>query len=296
MKTFELFLYASDPTHIGAGGYRLGRVDNTIVRDTATKLPKIPGSSISGASRSAAIYSLEDAELKQAVDYAKKTNSKSQPSGGALDPVAKYFGFAEGHEIGQSRIGAFSFRDAEIVFFPVTTMAGPKWITTANRLRQMNIEVLKEPQSPDEVLVNGANKIAKLNFGWLLFDVKPTEINLPKEISDQAWGAQLQNNLALVDEAIFSSLVNGNLETRTSVSIDFETGTGIDRALFTYEAMPRGCIYRSTIEFDSARYPDLEAGAKPLLDKAIGLASSLGFGGMTTRGFGKMQFSLNELE
>ena len=32
------------------GGYRLGRVDNTILRDAATNLPKIPGSSINGDS------------------------------------------------------------------------------------------------------------------------------------------------------------------------------------------------------------------------------------------------------
>jgi len=31
-----------DPLHIGAGGYRLGRVDNTIIRDAASGLPKVP--------------------------------------------------------------------------------------------------------------------------------------------------------------------------------------------------------------------------------------------------------------
>lgn len=40
-----------DPVHIGTGGYRLGRVDNTITREPGTNIPKIPGSSISGATR-----------------------------------------------------------------------------------------------------------------------------------------------------------------------------------------------------------------------------------------------------
>lgn len=40
-----------DPVHIGTGGYRLGRVDNTIIREPGTNIPKIPGSSISGAAR-----------------------------------------------------------------------------------------------------------------------------------------------------------------------------------------------------------------------------------------------------
>jgi len=40
-----------DPVHIGTGGYRLGRVDNTITREPGTNLPKIPGSSIAGVTR-----------------------------------------------------------------------------------------------------------------------------------------------------------------------------------------------------------------------------------------------------
>lgn len=40
-----------DPVHIGTGGYRLGRVDNTITREPGTNLPKVPGSSIAGATR-----------------------------------------------------------------------------------------------------------------------------------------------------------------------------------------------------------------------------------------------------
>lgn len=40
-----------DPVHVGTGGYRLGRVDNTITREPGTNLPKVPGSSISGVTR-----------------------------------------------------------------------------------------------------------------------------------------------------------------------------------------------------------------------------------------------------
>ncbi|GLI51154.1 hypothetical protein TSYNTROOL_12400 [Tepidanaerobacter syntrophicus] len=49
----ELNVYAlsTDPIFIGTGGYTIGRVDNTIVRDTITKIPKIPGSSIAGTWR-----------------------------------------------------------------------------------------------------------------------------------------------------------------------------------------------------------------------------------------------------
>lgn len=45
------FLQAIDPIHPGAGGYNLGRVDNSVIRDPATGLPKIPGTEVHGADR-----------------------------------------------------------------------------------------------------------------------------------------------------------------------------------------------------------------------------------------------------
>jgi CRISPR-associated protein Cmr4 len=91
------------------------------------------------------------------------------------------------------------------------------------------------------------------------------------------------------DLDLFPSLVNANLETRTSVSIDFETGAGADGLLFTYEAAPRGTLYRGAVGFDDDRFPDLYAGALGLVINALELACRLGLGAMTTRGFGRMQ-------
>ncbi len=48
----RLLFMTLDPVHIGAGGYRLGRVDMTIAREPGTNLPKIPGTSLAGAARS----------------------------------------------------------------------------------------------------------------------------------------------------------------------------------------------------------------------------------------------------
>src|SRR5687767_6672309 len=49
-------LLTLDPVHIGTGGHRLGRVDLTIAREPGTRLPKIPGTSLSGAIRQYAAY------------------------------------------------------------------------------------------------------------------------------------------------------------------------------------------------------------------------------------------------
>src|SRR5438270_1402746 len=53
----RLLFMTLDPVHVGTGGYRLGRVDMTIARESGTNLPKIPGTSLAGATRSYAAMS-----------------------------------------------------------------------------------------------------------------------------------------------------------------------------------------------------------------------------------------------
>ena len=307
MKSFPLFLYALDPTHIGAGGYRLGRVDLTVLRDAATQLPKIPGSSINGATRSAAIYSLAKSELSKeypaeaaenARKYARATldeQNKSRPHKGAEDPVAQIFGYAEGDSEGRSRIGLVSFRDAEIFAFPVPTMLGPRWVTTPFLLERAGCKLEKNlhPASEEQVFVQGGQKM-RLNLGWLLLDAEPRTLPFPVKLEGEPGMDFVKKHLVVVHENLFPALVNANLETRTSVSIDFETGAGVNGALFTYEAVPRGTLYLGQVDFDNLRFPELCAKGKLLIDHALPLACALGLGGMTTRGFGRMQAMLVE--
>ncbi len=299
MKSHSLYLFALDPTHIGAGGYRLGRVDNTILRDAATGLPKVPGSSINGAARSAAIFSLPDGEREKAVQYARAIldeQNKKRPHPGAADPVARIFGYAEGDAEGQSRIGLVSFRDAEILAFPVPTMAGPRWITTPALLEAVGCGNVPKINDSTRVLVrNIGTQPQRLNLGWILLDTQPASIPFPALLNDQPGMAHVRDNLVLVHDSLFPSLVNANLETRTSVSIDFETGAGAEGLLFTYEAAPRGTLYRGQVDFDDQRFPELYAEALDLVRKALALACQLGLGAMTTRGFGRMQPMLEEM-
>jgi len=50
-ESLRYFAIALDPIHVGMGGMRLGRVDMSIVREPGTNVPKIPGTSLSGACR-----------------------------------------------------------------------------------------------------------------------------------------------------------------------------------------------------------------------------------------------------
>lgn len=294
MKSFPLFLYALDPTHIGAGGYRLGRVDLTVLRDAATQLPKIPGSSINGAARAASIYSLQDSgEQEKAREYALATlgkRNKERLHKGSEDPVAQIFGYAEGESGGSSRIGLVSFRDAEVFAFPVPTMLGPRWVTTPFLLERAGCPIDKKirPASEEQIFIQGKQK-QRLNLGWLLLDAEPGDLPFPEALLKHPGMDYVKDHLILVHENLFPALVNSNLETRTSVSIDFETGAGVDGALFTYEAMPRGTLYRGQADFDDLRFPDLYHKGQTLVRHGLELACALGLGAMTTRGFGRMQ-------
>src|SRR5947209_5493383 len=123
----QRFLFMTlDPVHIGAGGYRLGRVDMTIAREPGTNLPKIPGTSLSGAIRSYAAMRYGKPDVAGQQNTFKKFKGE-----GAACPIIYTFGTATDTSGGQTpsnestRAGTVSIGDAHILFFPVNSMAGP---------------------------------------------------------------------------------------------------------------------------------------------------------------------------
>ena len=54
-QTYRFIIMTVDPVHIGTGGMRLGRVDNAILREAGTNLPKIPGTALHGVIRGYAV-------------------------------------------------------------------------------------------------------------------------------------------------------------------------------------------------------------------------------------------------
>ncbi|HRD90372.1 MAG TPA: RAMP superfamily CRISPR-associated protein, partial [Accumulibacter sp.] len=216
MKSHPLYLYALDPTHIGAGGYRMGRVDLTILRDAGTNLPKVPGSSINGATRSAAIYSLDETQQIMAKSYAQVTidpKKKEHPHKGSADPIAKLFGYAEGGVVnepkGESRIGVVSFRDAEILAFPVPTMLGPRWVTTAHLLERAGCRNVPRPPSEEQVIVQaGAAAPSRLNLGWLLLSAEARELPFPESAKGLPVFDHIKERLVVVHDNIFPAIVN----------------------------------------------------------------------------------------
>ena len=324
------FIMSLDPIHIGTGGYRLGRVDNTIVREPTTNLPKIPGTSIEGCCRTYAYYK----ELEDGKGFIKPTKEcatgKENPCGKCR--ICITFGYTGAKkekikisenekEIPESLHGMVQFTDARILFFPVYSMLGPVWITCPSVLKEIEIKYeedgeekeIPEPSSKEKIIPSKDLTLIdnKLNLGWILLEqekegneFKTLDYNKLKWEDKDKIPEEVLKRIVIVHDDIFSHIVNSNLEVRTSVSINPETGAAEEGALFTYEAIPRGAIlwfeviYLSVDKFEcfvmkndgkTGEKANLENHIKRVVENGLELFETLGIGGMGTRGFGRIK-------
>ena len=303
-KTFSFAGMALDPIHVGTGGARLGRVDNTIVRDPVTRIPKIPGSSLAGVMR--AYTAMNEGKEKYL-----RCAGLGQPDGGgghcgkADCPVCTVFGFAKGAGSSGGFAGLAAFSDMHVLLFPVASQLGPQWITCPTALRQSGIEELLEASDlfDQQAVYRKADETGgSLNLGWLCL---PVETNWPQlggtiqRIKKLNVPDHISNNLGIVSDKLFSYIVNSNLEVRTSVAIDPATGAAEEGALFTYEALPRSTVLfwelvcRNPKHFKVGQN-DVEAVDSPEKVKKV-IADTwpylehLGIGGMGSRGMGRLR-------
>jgi len=349
VKKLEVYALATDPIYIGTGGYNIGRVDNTIVRDPITNVPKIPGSSLAGTWRYYVVLeALKDIKDKQpkwqdikneigntigeklenynwknissfdikpsswkgfvgnqimrikcaGQDDTPDKNSDSEENTGHCGHciVCKGFGFSKKDISWQ---GMLFFSDLNILFFPVFTYRGTKWITTSSRLKEIGIE--EEAPSKNKIKTKQGDE-EHLNLGWLYLEVEGQH-NIEELNNFNFENFKLTSeDIIIVPEDLFSQIVNSNLEVRTSVSIDPITGAAKERALFTSEAIPRGTIFYGNVRiFDKKGFEAIEEKLKPIpeadkienaLNDSKHFYETLGIGGMTTRGFGRLKMIL----
>jgi len=274
----KVYARSLDPVHIGAGGYRLGRVDNTIVRDPATDVPKIPGTSISGVIRAFAEAVKEEDEKKSDTDKILKD----------ID-IEELFGT-------ETKKGILRFYDGQIIFFPVSSIQGTVWITTKELLEYW---FGVKDEIPDGLgnkafALCGIDTPKPLNLGWLLLEIEKSETNQfpPQNETNQSPLSQIVNwvkKIVVLSDKLFSHIINDNLEVRTSVRIDKDTGTAVEGALFTYEAIPRGTVLGFEIAVDKTRDSISDNVIDTVMKAVTPYFKNLGIGGMGTRGFGRLE-------
>lgn len=313
------YALALDPIHVGTGGYRLGRVDLSIIREPGTNVPKIPGTSLSGVTRACAAmatgrYHWETQRQKpdgtpitvtgSCAGQGQDGEQTAGHCGSPYCPVCVAFGFARGDSGGFQGLAQFS--DARILFFPVHSLIGPVWITSPTVLAEHGVTA-SDPG--DKVkLVNGLSASnGRLNLGWLMLQADGNFTFTTPELPQVP--AQIKQRAVMVSDKLFSQLINDNLEVRTSVSIDPATGAAEDGALFTYEAIPRSTVLWFSVTYSNPEFfrirlnsqpkkPEPKVGAvvsgipisvREVAQRGLRALEHLGIGGMNTRGMGRLQ-------
>jgi len=242
-NVYRYFLVALDPLHVGTGGYHLGRVDLGIIREPGTRLPKIPGTSLHGALRHYAAYRYNKRKCADQKDQCARPTC----------PVCYTFGHARSDSGGYA--GLVSIGDARVLLFPVYSRKGPLWVTTRKILAEAGFKVNGCANEEDcTTLPPEQTKVGKvfLNLGWLALEATAGAAIVSKDKSQVPF-TEIQDRVVIVNDKLFSQVVNSNLEVRTSVSIDPVTGAAADKALFTYEAIPRSTYLWLEAIFDDYR-------------------------------------------
>lgn len=345
MDKLKVYGISSDPVYIGTGGCTIGRVDNTIVRDPITRIPKIPGSSFAGTLRFYVTLELQSAfknefrinpkdrrgekiedlfetqkdwirfegnryALMKCAGQDDKPNEiydniddldakESGHCGKCI--VCKTFGYAKKSEAQQ---GIAFFSDLNILFFPVYTRLGVRWITSPQllELAGINIDGNLILNAEEVIIQNVKNINGTINLGWLNLHYRREQISTLfserfKNISSNDGKGKnvfdnIITNLVIVPDNLISQIINSNLEVRTSVSIDPITGAAKEKALFTSEAIPRATVFYGEIRlmhrYLSDDLPDLKLVIDAIKDSSK-YYETLGIGGMTTRGFGRLK-------
>ncbi len=299
-STHRYLLMTLDPVHIGTGGARLGRVDLSIVREPGTKLPKIPGTSLSGAIRQ---YAARRYGKPRCAGQGQPREGREGHCAQPTCPICYTFGAITGE---RSYSGVVSIGDARLLLFPVYSMAGPVWVTSPSALADFGIE--EQEVDNDKAKWKGITDQNYLNLGWLMVE-KGGDLNLND--LPPAIPATIRERIVLISNPLFSQVVNSNLEVRTSVSINPDTGAAEEGALFTYEAIPRATFLWMDVVVDDHQkaFPitgkqynpqtgendDGEAldttwnSPADVITAGLEWAEHLGIGGMGTRGFGRVR-------
>ena len=324
--TRTYLFHALDPLHVGTGGTRLGRVDNTVARDPATRLPKVPGSGISGAVKDA--YDLSTLVSKSPPRPGEQRCAGAKGCGKELCEVCALFGTApddEGASGKESRRGIIAFRDARLVAMPVASLTGPVWMMDEDFARDMGfvskpLEAGDCPHvaaAPGLAVERGQSQSQILNLGSLLFcGEKITSIN-PAALKSEALAKKISflngtpvetvqkvfSRVVVCPSSIFPLLADTAMEVRTSVSIDPETGAADPHKLFTMEAVPAGAIFKTRLDYLGGKVPvaisniakdgeKCDAGFifDRIQEHGFAYLAITGIGGNVTRGFGRVSF------
>ena len=291
MQSRLLFIETRSPLHCGVGHAR-GLVDLPIARETVSGFPMIPSSGLKGALRNAA----HDAELEQS-------------------SISKLFGPSVKEITQQSHAGELSFGDASLLAIPVKSMNGVfGLVTSPYLLNKLALDIQSmggtAPQIPnikagqalvtDQTILQHSSSDTRVT----LTDYTLDSVNEPlvdewsrlfsEWISRDAYTSQsIQTRFCIVNDDTLRDFVGRSVEVAVRVSLDRETRTAANQALWTEENLPKFSIL-----FSMCYATPNQSGRKPetLYDElSVVVEQAVQIGGNATIGRGRCSISLCEV-
>lgn len=266
MKTLNISLFTLSPLHIGCG-QSVGVVDMPVLRERATGLPTVPGSTLKGV--------LADLFLD---------NNKRNEAGTEL--------FGSEDTTNASR-GALMIGDVQLLAFPVrSAKMGFVWATSPLLLARQGIDC---PHTPGDEEAYGA-KAACIGDAFVLEEYPLTRRadNISDTIYDALltkcdhplWTNTVKDRLVIISDTLMSYFAQNACEIANHNKVDDETGIVANHLLFSQENVPSETIFVGKIQSRDADKLDM-------LKKAIEAEENcLQIGANATTGLGWCQVTV----
>ena len=282
-----LFVHALSPLHAGTG-QSLGAIDLAIARDRASGMPYLPGSSIKGSLRARALEDKTD-------ENKRKTYAVFGPD---TDNASEYG-------------GALIVGDANLLAMQVRSISGTfSWVTSPLLLRKFARDAKEAgvkgfpasiPAPSSGNALHTASTVLKVGtrivFEDLDFEAKDGAkdwadfigTHLFKDKDDEPWKKPFVDRFCIVHDDVMAFLAEHATDVVTRISIDNDTKTVKDGALWQEENLPTESILVSLVD----HVANGKAQAKDTFDLLRRLAEKpLQLGGKATVGRGRCRLVL----
>jgi CRISPR-associated protein Cmr4 len=294
MKSNIYFLHCLSPLHVG-GSDEGHYIDMPVVREKATNLPYVPGSSLKGVWR-------------------QQMRSAAYPDSKKIEAV-----FGPDSANADTHAGALSIGDGMLLCLPVRSyFGGFAWVTTPFQLERYRRDYLhfRGPREVAPALIAidsiAACKLPAENASQLLSSAVATAILLEdvdltvsacpaalvwaKHIAEKVfpfnleWQALFKERFAVVSETMFAFLCDTATEVRTRVAMDPDVKVVKQGGLWTEESIPSEAIFCGGIAIEEASFAKDHKERVTLDLGNFEMATRLQVGGNATIGQGQVNW------
>jgi CRISPR-associated protein Cmr4 len=275
--SFQVYhLFSQTILHCGSG-QSVGIVDQPIMRDRASHLPLVPGSTVRGVLR--AHISQQNDEITNTLFGYQKPNSEP------------------------SSAGALSITDAHLLLLPVRTVYGILAYATCPFILQRYKKDLKLdlpiPTPEEDQALHPANNPNHRDGLMVLedLDLKAKEcpdmqkwadhISETLYIKDSSDYKDIRPRIIVLPDTVFSFLAETATDIRTRIRINQETGVVDNGALWTEESLPAESVLWGVFSTDQTR---MKENTRQVLETELNNKPLLQMGGNMGTGNGLVQF------